>query len=359
MNNFFKIILLGPATLLYGLIITLRNKFYDWHIFRSTEFPLPVIGVGNLTVGGTGKTPHTEMILSMLKDEMSTAVLSRGYMRKTKGFRYVEVTDTPDGVGDEPLQIKQKFPEVTVAVDANRTAGIRRLMCDAETLNAVILDDAFQHRQVRPALSMLLIDYNRPIGKDCLLPLGRLRDRKNQLHRADLVFITKCPPQLTPIEQRIIVKNMRLYPYQQLYLTTFAYAAPQAVFEEQEQPSSGENILLTGIASPAPLVAYLTETYGAPVEHLAFSDHHAFTPQDVRKINEAAQRHPEARILTTEKDATRLRVTKGLSNEVQARLFYLPVTVHFLAENGEEKFRRFITNYVRKNKRNNILHASE
>ncbi len=360
MMHFLKFVLLGPLAFIYGIVVTVRNKLYDWHVLPSVEFPLPVISVGNITVGGTGKTPHTELLVTILKDEMTTAVLSRGYKRKTKGFRYVETTDVPTAVGDEPLQMKQKFPDVTVAVEADRAKGIRRLMSDAEKLNVVILDDAFQHRRVHPSLSMLLIDYNRPVQSDYLLPLGRLRDRRNQLHRADIVFITKCPEKLTPIEQRILAKNMNLYPYQQLYLTNFAYGAPQAVFPNVAAGGVGggvQLILLTGIANPVPLVEYVTKQYAAPVAHLSFPDHHAFTAADVQKINDVAQKNPTASIYTTEKDAVRLRETQGLSDETRSRLFYIPVTVQFLAEGAEEKFRKFILNYVRKNKRNNILHA--
>ncbi len=361
MKRVFKILFLGPLTLLYGLAVTVRNKFYDWHIFRSAEFPLPVIGVGNITVGGTGKTPHTELLVSILKDELCVAVLSRGYTRKTRGFRYVAATDSATAVGDEPLQIKHKFPGVMVAVDANRIQGIKRLLADEQALNVVVLDDAFQYRKVRPSLSMLLIDYHRPVSRDCLLPLGRLRDRKNQIRRADMVFITKCPPVLTPIEQRILSKSMRLYPYQQLYLTTFDYGLPAPVFPERytEERIFKGNILLTGVANPQPLADYLKGKGNEPKAHLAFADHHLFTAADARKINELAQAYRDAQLLTTEKDAMRLRETEGLSDAVKERLFYIPITVKFLAENGEEKFRKFITNYVRKNKRNNILHTIE
>ncbi|MDR0581545.1 MAG: tetraacyldisaccharide 4'-kinase, partial [Prevotellaceae bacterium] len=200
--------LLAPFAWLYGTAVTLRNKCYDRHIFRSTAFPLPVIAVGNITAGGTGKTPHTELLVTLLRDERRPAVLSRGYRRRTKGFRYVETTDTVAAAGDEPLQLKQKFPALTVAVDADRVHGIRQLMAAATPPEVIILDDAFQHRRVRPALSLLLIDYHRPLHRDHLLPWGRLRDRRNQLRRADIVCITKCPPGLTPGKQQEIAKYL-------------------------------------------------------------------------------------------------------------------------------------------------------
>ena len=235
-NQKLKMIMLAPFAWIYGAAVTLRNKCYDWQLFRSTAFPLPVIAVGNITAGGTGKTPHTELLVTLLRDERRPAVLSRGYRRRTKGFRYVETTDTVAAAGDEPLQLKRKFPALTVAVDADRVHGIRQLMAAAEPPEVIILDDAFQHRRVRPSLSLLLIDYHRPLHRDHLLPRGRLRDRRNQLRRADVVCITKCPPQLTPAKQQEIAKRLppRLRP--QLFFTTFAYGAPQPVFDSRQFP---------------------------------------------------------------------------------------------------------------------------
>lgn len=348
--------LLAPLSWIYGAAITLRNKCYDWHIFRSTAFPVPVITVGNLTVGGTGKTPHTELLVELLRDERQPAVLSRGYKRRTKGFHYVETFSTVTAVGDEPLQLKQKFPALTVAVDADRVRGIRRLLAAAEPPDVIILDDAFQHRRVRPSLSLLLIDYHRPLHRDHLLPWGRLRDQRSQLRRADIVCITKCPAHLTLEEQQEIAAHFPAHLHPQLFFTTFAYGAPQQVMENEEwKVESGEwrqahsghcpssifhfpfSILLTGIANPAPLVQYLTEQRCPPLQHLAFRDHHTFTAADVRKINTAARRYPDAPVFTTEKDAVRLRETAGLSDEVKQRLFFLPVTVRFLA--GQQIFK--------------------
>jgi tetraacyldisaccharide 4'-kinase len=350
--------LLAPLALAYGAVITLRNICYDRRIFRSTAFPLPVIAVGNITVGGAGKTPHTELLVTLLRDELHPAVLSRGYRRRTKGFRYVETTDTTAAAGDEPLQIKRKFPAVTVAVDANRTRGIGRLTAGVEKPDVIILDDAFQHRRVRPSLSLLLIDYNRPVHRDCLLPAGRLRDRRNQLRRADMVCITKCPAHLTPAGQKDFARNIPLRPRQRLFFTTLAYGAPQPVFTSgAARPCPpAPCILLTGIASPAPLVRYLEAQEHPPLQHLRFRDHHAFTAADARKINAAAHNHPAAPVLTTEKDAMRLRETPGLTDAVKQRLFYLPVTVQFLAEesapapegrlNAQQAFKKIITDHI-------------
>ncbi|HKJ41513.1 MAG TPA: tetraacyldisaccharide 4'-kinase, partial [Sunxiuqinia sp.] len=193
-------ILLYPISLIYGMVVYIRNSLYDYKIFKSTEFEIPVISIGNITVGGTGKTPHTEYLVELLKKHVNVATLSRGYKRKTKGFRLVETTSQVSEVGDEPLQIKKKFPMVTVAVDENRVHGINQLLKDEKhTPDAILLDDAFQHRRVTPGINILLIDYNNPIDKDQLLPLGRLRERKYQRRRANIIIYTKCPDEIAPI----------------------------------------------------------------------------------------------------------------------------------------------------------------
>ncbi len=356
MKRFFSVLVLGPLSLLYGLTVFIRNKLYDWNFFHSTAFDLPVISVGNITVGGTGKTPHTEMLISMLHTTMKIAVLSRGYKRRTKGFRYVEATDTAGQAGDEPLQMKRKFPEVTVAVDVDRIHGIQRLMKDVPDLQAVILDDAFQYRKIRPALSLLMIDYNRPVRKDFYLPLGRLRDSKGQQRRADIIFLTKCPAQLKPIERRVMSKDVHAYPYQQLYFSTFNYGGKRAVFEESNfSQKASEAIAVTGIANPAPFLEQVKREHRLKA-HLAFPDHHAFSANDVQKINAVAAQYPEALLLTTEKDALRLYETQGLADEAKQRFFYIPVEVAFLEEADKAKFAKYIVSYVRKNRRNTILY---
>ena len=334
-------------SLLYATVVWMRNKCYDWRVFKSTAFRLPVIAVGNITVGGTGKTPHTEWLASLLQTTTAVAVLSRGYKRKTKGFRYVETTDTVQQVGDEPLQMRRKNPALTVAVDANRVAGIRRLQEDFPQLGAIVLDDAYQHRKVHPALSILLVDYNRPLHTDHYLPYGRLRDNVGQKRRADVVIVTKCPANMRPIEQRVITKHLNLYPYQQLYFTRFAYSAAEAVFEEGVFPAilAKQAVALTGIANPTTFTDYLQERYRV-VQHLDFPDHHFFTPLDVARINAVQIVYPEALLFTTEKDAQRLREMEGWTDEVKRRLFYIPVTVSFFPSSDEAKFAEFLVKRV-------------
>ncbi len=340
---------------IYWLAVCVRNKLYDWKILRSTEFQLPIIVLGNITVGGTGKTPHTEWLAAVLQKEFKTAILSRGYRRETKGFHYVKATSTAKEVGDEPLQIKQHFPDVTVAVDANRVEGIRNLLDMDKEIEVVLLDDAFQHRRLKPSLSIVLIDYYRPVRGDKTLPWGNLRDTPSQLKRADIVIVTKCPDNLNPLDIRLLEKDMDLYPYQRFYLSTFIYGKPQPAFPEDGIvfPEQWPSVLaVTGIANPTPFIEYLSKKTER-LDSLRFPDHHAFKKKDIERITEAAQKKEV--VLTTEKDVMRLKEV-GLSDELKQKLFYIPIEVDFI--NGKEKFTKYIIDYVRKNKRNNILHSS-
>ena len=216
---------LYPISFFYGIIVYVRNRMYDLKILKSVEFDIPVISVGNITVGGTGKTPHIEYLAELMGKEFKVVVLSRGYKRKTKGFREVLVGSEVDESGDEPLQIKMKFPDVGVFVDEKRVHGIQKIiqLYGEDQPDVILLDDAFQHRSVSPGINILLIDYNRPITEDMLLPAGRLREGKTQMHRAGIIIYTKCPPEVKPIIRRITMKNVDLRPYQSLYFTTMEY----------------------------------------------------------------------------------------------------------------------------------------
>lgn len=342
------------AAFVYGIAVRVRNKLYDWKIFHSTEFQIPVVVLGNITVGGTGKTPHTEMLVRLLRQHFNLAILSRGYKRKTKGFSYVEVSSKAYEVGDEPLQMKLKYPEITVAVDADRVEGISKLKQDT-AMDVVLLDDAFQHRRLKPSLSIVLVDYNRPIKGDKMIPWGNLRDTPSQLKRADIVIITKAPSNLNPLDLRLLEKDMSLYPYQQLYITTLAYGKPVAVFKNhvaRMETNSSSALLVTGIANPKPLYEYIS----ARVEQLGcieFPDHHTFSKKDIQRIVREADGY--STVYTTEKDAVRLREADGLTDEVKAKLYYIPIEVEFIC--GKEKFTKYMIDYVRKNKRNNILYT--
>ncbi len=357
-------LLLYPLSILYGIVVLSRNRLYDLNILKSTEFDLPVISIGNITVGGTGKTPHTEYLASLLKDEFKVATLSRGYKRKSKGFRMVEASSTADESGDEPLQMKRKFPDITVSVCNNRVEGVNQLLLGKQEPipDVILLDDAFQHRRVTPGINIVLIDYNRPLKEDMLLPAGRLRERASQVDRANIIMITKCPPGLTPIMERIIQKNVKLKPYQSIYFTTMEYEPIMPVFEGAKLVTldgldkSLSILLVTGIASTLSINNQVGK-YSSTIEKMEFGDHHQYTLEDIENINQKFQSIPSDKkiILTTEKDAMRLKDMPAIPKEIKKALYYLPVKVKFLG-NQEFAFSQKIQNYVRENKSNSELH---
>ena len=355
-----------PLSWLYGLGVKFRNMLFEMNILKSKSYSVPVISVGNITVGGTGKTPHVEYLIQLLKDQFRVAMLSRGYKRKSSGY-VLATTETPmKMIGDEPYQIKQKYPKVTVAVDAKRTRGIDHLIHDDSTkeTDVILLDDAFQHRYVKPGVNILLVDYHRSIIFDKLIPAGRLREPLKGKDRADIVIVTKCPKDLKPMEFRVLTKQMNLYPYQQLYFTTLDYGRMRKVFPDNpENPDIPENLedltdyhvlLLTGIASPKQIY-YDVKPYAKEIKTLAYGDHHAFKQKDIHHINETFASMPSPKvIITTEKDMVRLETVEGLSDEVRNNLLVLPVRIIFMLE-GEATFNENIIGYVRKNSRNSIL----
>ena len=351
-----------PLSWLYGLGVKFRNMLFEVGILQSRSFDVPVISVGNITVGGTGKTPHVEYLIGLLKDKVKVAVLSRGYKRKTRGFVIADEHATAKTVGDEPLQMKRKFgDDITVAVDRNRCHGIDRLTGNDSPgdIDVVLLDDAFQHRYVTPGINILLVDYHRLIIYDKLLPAGRLREPLNGKNRADIVIVTKCPHDLKPMEYRVITKAMDLFPFQRLYFTRLDYDNLTPVFGGKEMPldkiSHDEHILLlTGIASPRQMIEDLTPLC-SNIKPLTFGDHHSFTPSDVDRINSVFAAMPQPKmIVTTEKDATRLIALEGLGDDVRSSIYALPVKISFMLEQ-EESFNEKIIGYVRKNSRNSIL----
>ena len=369
-----------PLSWCYGLGVGFRNLLFEMGVLKSRSFKVPVISVGNITVGGTGKTPHVEYLIRLLKDHLNVAVLSRGYKRKSHGFVLAGKDTTMWDIGDEPYQMKQKFPDITMAVDSKRTRGIQKLI-DGEAgkeIDVILLDDAFQHRYVKPGINILLVDYHRLVIYDKLLPAGRLREPVKSKDRADVVIVTKCPKDMKPMEYRVITKAMKLYPYQRLFFSTHEYDAPKPVFPDLSNresieslgvidsmgvlesldplsPLAGKNILLlTGIASPEQMVHDLTPV--APnISTLTFGDHHAFRPKDIRRINERFSALPDPKlIITTEKDATRLEAVEGLSDEVKSHLYTLPIHMTIMM-GQQDDFNNHITKYVRKNSRNSIL----
>ena len=356
----------------YWLSLKIRHFLYDKGIKKVYQADVPTICVGNVTVGGTGKTPHTEMLLrSMLADSdlgrKSIAVLSRGYKRKSKGFQQVTADGTAADYGDEPLQIKTKFPMVTVAVDSSRIRGCDYLAhpeklqteksarrCKDKNINPadlIILDDAYQHRKLKPTLSIVLIDFNRPTYKDHLLPFGRLRDLAERTHKADILVITKCPYDLNSWQKCTWAENLGLRDFdaqtccgirpdgkpQHLFFTQITYDTPEAVFPEGDARYiyTKRLIMFSGIANDTPMLKWLSGDYKI-VRHFNFPDHHAFTRGDIASIASASKAFPTAVIMTTEKDAQRIRDCRKIQDDMKQRLFYLPIKTKFVTEEEEK-----------------------
>lgn len=355
-------ILLFPFFILYGAVAVMRNWLFNIGILPSEKFDVPIICVGNITIGGTGKTPFTEYLIRLLQSKNRVGVLSRGYKRKSRGYALASKTSTPLEIGDEPCQIKNKFPETIVAVDGNRREGIRTMLKEKKSKpDVIILDDAFQHRYVDPDISILLIDYNRPIMEDHLLPLGQLREPVKAKNRAQIVVVTKCPDNIKPIELRIITKSLNLYPYQTLYFTTFAYDDPVPVFSQKVQLKIAEILLkeknytilaLSGIASPLPFEHHLSHYTGELIP-FRFPDHRYFSQKDFEKIEKKfnAISNPNKIIITTEKDAMRIRNNPAFPDLLKNRIYYVPLSVSFLS-NQEESFNKQICDYVGRSKKN-------
>ncbi len=350
-------ILLWPFSVVYGIVVHVRNWLFDRGIIPSKKFDVPVVSVGNITVGGTGKTPFTEYLVNLLKDQNQIAILSRGYKRQTSGYRLLTAKDTPLTVGDEPYQMKRKFPDVTVAVDADRRRGIKNLLnLEEGKPDIVILDDAFQHRYVHPKVSILLIDYNRNITEDHLLPVGMMREPKRSMKRADIIVVTKCPDSITPMDMRLIRKHLNPYPYQSLWFTKLCYGNLKPLFPSKRMsnslPLSDMSdcgvLALTGIASPAPFVEYLQKNV-SEVASCLFGDHHNYTASDMKRIREAYEEIAAKRkyIVTTEKDAVRLMNNPDFPDDMKSKIFYLPLTMEFLREE-ENHFNENLTDLIRR-----------
>lgn len=317
----------------YYFILRARHFMYDTSILKSKKFPVKVISVGNITVGGTGKTPYIEHLLREMSSEERVAVLSRGYGRKSRGFHIVSCEDKVAASGDEPLQIKRKFPHAIVVVDEKRRRGIEKLLAlpEGERPAIILLDDAFQHRSVMPDENIVLIDSSRPIDEDCLLPVGRLRDLPDQIKRAGKVVVSKCPPEMEAGDMFMWEQRLNLSPGTEVEFTSLRYDEPVAIFPEADKRYvySKFVMMLTAIANPQHLRYHLLSLYKIE-DHLEYRDHHNFRRRDVKRINNWAKNNPKSLIMTTEKDAQRLVSLSNLSEEVKRRLFYLPVVVTVL-----------------------------
>lgn len=351
-KNILARILLSPFSLLFSGVITLRNIFYEAGLLKATSFNIPVINVGNLSVGGTGKTPHIEYLIRLLSPYLNVATLSRGYKRKTKGFRLVNTTDNAAVVGDEPLQFKSKFPEIPVAVSESRNVGIPLLVKHHPQLQCILLDDAFQHRSVTPGLNILLTEYDNLFVDDMLLPAGRLREPRSSYIRADIIIISKCPPLISEEHRRKTLDKIKPYPFQKLFFSKYLYSETYFLLDKSVKLPLTEEVhvqLIAAIANVDYIIEYL-ESRCQVKGVIKYEDHHYFSHLEMEqmvKIYEQAE-SKQTIFLTTEKDATRLLLHRDFIIQKQLPIFVLPVEVAFLNEDGEAfdySIREFLLNF--------------
>lgn len=342
----FRILLL-PFSLLYWLAIGIRNFLYNKGIWKSTSFGLPMICVGNLSVGGTGKSPMVEYLVRLLQPHFRVATLSRGYKRKTKGYALANDHTTALEIGDEPMQFHLKFPDLPVAVGEDRIEAVAQLLHDRPETDVIILDDAFQHRAIKAGLNIILTDYSNLYSRDFYLPAGDLRDLKSSAARANWIVVTKCPPNMNAEEQQRVIRELNPGPEQKLFFATMVYDTPYHLTNGKQRPidPADEILLITGIANPKPLKDYL-EQHSGSYQLQAYSDHHIFTIDDLRDIHKKfdALESKQKIMLTTEKDAVRL--TK-FRNEMGDRPFYVLPVRHELLFNQAEHFNNLLIDFVR------------
>ncbi|MFS4494201.1 tetraacyldisaccharide 4'-kinase [Maribacter sp. 2308TA10-17] len=323
---------LFPVSLVYGLVVYLRNRCYDWGVFRSKSYKTPIICIGNLNVGGTGKTPMVELLISLLQEKYKVAVLSRGYRRKSKGFVLANTDSTVNDLGDEPYQIHKKFKNVEVAVDTNRQNGIAILEKDLNP-DIILLDDAFQHRKVKPGFSILLTAFDSLYSSDWYLPTGNLRDSRREAKRADILVITKSPPESSETEHVKIKHKLGPKPHQKTFFSYLDYdrnLQGNGKLKHTDDLKGEKITLVTGIANPSPLIYFLEEN-GISFEHLSFKDHHNFNAQEIEMIKS------KPNILTTEKDFVRLK------NEVPSN--YIEIK-HVFFGNGLEELKANLEEFM-------------
>ena len=347
-HTILRFILL-PFSLLYGLITDVRNFLYDKNIFQVTVFDKVIINVGNLTVGGTGKSPHVEYLIRLLYPKFHLVSLSRGYGRKTKGFIIADQSATAESIGDEPMQFHQKFQnEVQVTVGEKRAEALTNIYEKLPFTDIVILDDAFQHRAVKASLNIVLMDFSRPIYEDFTFPAGRLRERRHGAKRADILIVTKCPNDLSKTEQEQI--QYQLKPYLKattpIFFTGIQYSTPKPLFENTNTTFSNTLLLVSGIANPKPFEAYCRKQFSV-IKHLTFKDHHLFTEKDIAEMVDTFKhiQNQEKGILMTEKDMVKFK--KFIKHEAlqEIPLFYLPIEIYFLNQ-AQQQFNDLILQHI-------------
>ncbi len=348
-------ILLFPFAILYGIITSFRNALFDWKILKSKSVDVHTICVGNLAVGGTGKTPHVEHIIRLLQNEFRIAILSRGYKRKSSGFILADENCTAEDIGDEPLQYKTKNPELIVAVDANRVNGVKQLLNEDNPPQVVILDDAFQHRYLKCEMNIVVSEYSNLYLYDWMLPAGNLRETRKGISRADIIIVSKTPEKTTAVEIRNIIKDIKPQAHQKLFFTWLKYGEltefqnPQKTINTLDELFRYRIVVVTGIGNPEPMLTYLRE-YAADIKHIQYPDHHQFTIENLTDIRNKLDEYQGGNkiIVTTEKDAMRLRGgdLQDIANNLP--LYVLPIEVDF--KDKTQEFNETILNYVRTNK---------
>ncbi len=347
-------VVLAPLSWLYGIVIAVRNRLWDDR--KKVTFDIPVVCVGNITVGGTGKTPMCEMLVKHFSEHYRIAVLSRGYKRRTRGYLEVGVGDPYRRVGDEAKQMKTKFPEIVVAVCRDRVEGVNRIRGEHPDVNLVILDDGFQYRRLEPKLNILMVDYTRPIWKDRLLPLGRLRDQRSQMRRAHYVVVTKCPAGMTPLDKRITRNNLDLLPFQNLSFTRIVSGEVFSAFGRGELAVGSKVVAMAGLGNPGPFVEGLRKRFDVCSE-LLFGDHHPYRVRDLRRMEAALEDAGEdAVIVTTEKDAVRLGRGAKIPEGLRRRIFVQPIEVGFIEETKHDFFKKLDYD-VRADRRNSFFYS--
>lgn len=338
-----------PLSAIYAAVTSLRNYLYDEKIFKSVRFEVPVIGIGNLSMGGTGKTPHTEYLLLLFQYIIKTATISRGYGRKSTGFKIANEYSTAREIGDEPMQFKRKFPETIVCVSEDRVMAVPRLLTTFPDIDVFILDDAFQHRAIRPGMMILLTNYNDMYTRDNVFPSGHLREAKSNYHRADIIIVSKCPEYLSTSERAAIISEIKPFEYQKVYFSCMKYGTPYSFYKESEKyhlPINSSALLVCGIANPEPLENYLRSKMKS-VDVLKFNDHHYYDSLDMETIRRAYTQLPgtDKVIITTEKDAARLKEHQPWFEQNRTIILVQPIAVEFLGSdkiNFESDMLRYI-----------------
>ncbi len=355
MESITKILFL-PFAWIYHIVTSVRNKLYDGRFLRSSTFPEKhLICVGNLAVGGTGKTPHVDYLINLLKQEFRVATLSRGYKRKTTGFILADSTSNSYDIGDEPLFYKTKHPKLYVAVEANRVKGVKKLAAIEDSPTVIILDDAFQHRAIKCGLNIVLSEFEHLYFDDYLMPYGRLRESKSSIHRADIIVVSKTPEKTSAVDIRNVLKDIKPRPHQYVFFSYLKYGELYSVNNANEKINTLNDlfryriILFTGIANPSPMITYLKE-YSAYVSHLPFNDHHDYTVSDIENILKYYHgiEGGNKLIVTTEKDLMRLKHPELWRIVERMNIFVLPVEVSF--KDKEDEFNEIILKYVRTNR---------